>query len=53
MENRIAMREVIAKRVIETAQRGVEDSHALADDAVHFVMTNYKDNCPIRVAETL
>ena len=41
-----AMREVIAKRVIETAQRGVEDSHALADDAVQFVMANYRDNCP-------
>ena len=48
-----AMREVIAKRVIETAQRGVENSHALADDAVQFVMAHYRDNCPTRVAEAL
>jgi hypothetical protein len=48
-----ATREVIAKRVIETAQRGVEDVQALADDAVRFLTTNYKDNCPTRVAEAL
>ena len=47
------MREVIAKRVIETAQRGVEDTRALADNAVQLVMANYKDNCPTRVAEAL
>ncbi len=48
-----AMREVIAKRVIETAQRGVEDSRALAYDAVQYVMSNYQDNCPTRLAEAL
>ena len=40
-----AMREVIAKRIIETAQRGVEDPNALADDAVQFLAVNYKDDC--------
>jgi hypothetical protein len=40
-----AMREVIAKRIIETAQRGVKDPKALADDAVQFLTVNYKDDC--------
>jgi hypothetical protein len=31
-----AMREVIAKRIIESAQRGVKDLSALADDTVQF-----------------
>jgi hypothetical protein len=39
------MREVIAKRIIETAQRGVKDPNALADDAVQFLTVNYKDDC--------
>jgi hypothetical protein len=38
-----AVREVIAKRIIETAQRGVKDPNALADDAVQFLTLNYKD----------
>jgi hypothetical protein len=37
--------EVIAKRIIETAQRGVKDPNALADDAVQFLTVNYKDDC--------
>jgi hypothetical protein len=41
-----AMREVvIAKRIIETAQRGIRDPKALADDAVQFLAVNYKDDC--------
>ena len=40
-----AMREVIAKRIIETAQRGVKDPKALADDAVEFLTVNCKDDC--------
>ena len=38
-----AMREVIAKRIIEMAQRGVKDRQTLADDAVRFLTANYKD----------
>ena len=38
-----AMREVIAKRIIEMAQRGVKDQQTLADDAVRFLAANYKD----------
>jgi hypothetical protein len=40
-----AMREVIAKHIIETAQRGVKDPSVLADDAVRFLAVNYKDDC--------
>jgi hypothetical protein len=32
-----AMREVIAKRIVEMAQQGVTDPQALADDAIRFV----------------
>jgi hypothetical protein len=39
-----AMREVIAKHIIETAQRGVKDPDVLADDAVQFLAVNYKDD---------
>jgi hypothetical protein len=35
------MREVVAKRIIEVAQRGVRDPQKLAADAVKFVSTNY------------
>ena len=38
-----AMREVIAKRIIEMAQRGAKDPQTLADDAVRFLTANYKD----------
>ena len=37
-----AMREVVAKRIIEIAQRGVQDREALVKDAVHFVTVNYE-----------
>ena len=37
------MREVIAKRIIEMAQRGVKDQQTLVDDAVRFLAANYKD----------
>ena len=36
-----AMREVVAKRIIEMAQRGVRDQQKLAADAVRFISTNY------------
>jgi hypothetical protein len=39
-----AMREVIAKRIIEMAQQGVKDPHRLADDAVQFLSANYSDD---------
>ena len=38
----VAMREVIAKRIIEMAQRGVKDQQTLVDDAVRFLAANYK-----------
>ena len=38
-----AMREVIAKRILEMAQQGVRDQQTLVDDAVRFVAANYKD----------
>jgi hypothetical protein len=37
-----AMREVVAKRIIEMAQRGVQDTETLVEDAVRFVTTNYE-----------
>jgi hypothetical protein len=40
-----AMREVIAKRIIEMAQRGANDPQTLADDAVRFIAANYNDVC--------
>jgi hypothetical protein len=36
-----AVREVIAKRIIETAQQGLRDPAALAEDAVQFFIANY------------
>jgi hypothetical protein len=38
-----AMREVVAKRIMEMAQRGVQDREALAADALRFVATNYEE----------
>ena len=38
-----AMREVIAKRIIEMAQRAAKDPQTLADDAVRFFAANYYD----------
>jgi hypothetical protein len=45
-----AMREVIAKRIIETAQKGVDDPAMLAEDAVHFLAMNYADNREVKWA---
>jgi len=35
------MREVVAKRIIEMARRGVQDQQTLVDDALRFLATNY------------
>ena len=37
------MREVVAKRIMEMAQRGVQDHKTLVDDAVRFVTANYEE----------
>jgi hypothetical protein len=37
------MREVVAKRIIEMAQRGVQDRDALVADALGFVAANYEE----------
>ena len=37
------MREVVAKRIMEMAQRGIEDREALVADALRFVTTNYEE----------
>jgi len=47
-----AMREVIAKRIIEMAQRGVKDPQTLADDAVRFLTANYKDGSKAQLRES-
>jgi hypothetical protein len=39
-----AMREVVAKRIMELAQRGVQDREALVADAVQFVAANYEQS---------
>ena len=36
------MREVVAKRIMEMAQRGVEDREALVEDALRFIAANYE-----------
>ena len=38
------MREVLAKRIIEAAQRGEKDKLKLAVDAVKFLAANYMDD---------
>jgi len=38
-----AMREVIAKRIIEMGQLGVKDKQTLVDNAMQFLAANYKD----------
>lgn len=43
-----AIREVIAKRIIETAQNGAKDPAVLAEDAVQFLATNYTDDCELK-----
>jgi hypothetical protein len=42
------MREVVAKRIMETAKGGVKDQETLVDDALRFVATNYKEACKVR-----
>ena len=37
------MREVVAKRIMEMAQRGVQDREALVADAVRFITANYEE----------
>ena len=37
------MREVVAKRIMEMAQRGVQDHKTLVEDAVRFVTANYEE----------
>ena len=39
-----AMREVVAKRIMEMAQRGVQDRERLVEDALRFVTTNYEES---------
>jgi hypothetical protein len=36
------MREVVAKRIMEMAQRGMEDREALVADALRFIAANYE-----------
>jgi hypothetical protein len=36
------MREVVAKRIMEMAQRGVQDRAALVIDAIQFIAANYE-----------
>jgi hypothetical protein len=36
------MREVVAKRIMETARRGVQDREALVTDAIQFIAANYE-----------
>ena len=39
-----AMREVVAKHIIEMVQQGVKDPHKLAEETIVFVKTHYKDH---------
>jgi len=36
------MREVIARHIVEMAQRGIKDQKELADGAVRFLAVNYR-----------
>ena len=45
-----AMREVVAKRIIEMAQRGVEEREALVADALRFIAANYEQQQPRKLA---
>jgi 2-polyprenyl-6-methoxyphenol hydroxylase-like FAD-dependent oxidoreductase len=43
------MREVVAKRIVEMAQRGVQDRVTLVEDALHFVAANYgQSSIPVK-----
>ena len=37
------MRKVVAKRIMELAQRGERDRETLVEDALHFVVANYEE----------
>src|ERR1700740_3588281 len=45
------MRGGIAKRIMETAQRGVEDREALVADALGFIAANYEQPQPRKMAK--
>jgi hypothetical protein len=36
------MREVVAKRIMEMAERGVQDREVLVTDAIRFIAANYQ-----------
>ncbi|MGO8842845.1 MAG: hypothetical protein ACLQF1_17450 [Methyloceanibacter sp.] len=38
-----AMREVVAKRIVDMAQGGIKDRQTLVDDALRFFAANYRD----------
>jgi hypothetical protein len=38
------MREVVAKRIMEMAQRGMRDREALVTDAIQFMAANYEQS---------
>jgi len=42
-----AMREVVARHIVEIAKQGVRDPQRLAEDAVSFVAANYRDTKPV------
>ena len=43
------MREVVGKRIIEMAQRGVRDQETLAADAVRFISANYVESYSAKI----
>jgi hypothetical protein len=43
-----AMREVVAKRIMEMAQRGAQDRETLVADALRFVAANYEERGKVR-----
>jgi hypothetical protein len=49
----VSWREVVVKRIIETAERGVQDPIKLADDAVQFFSANYTDGRVVELTETV
>jgi len=48
-----ATRELLARRIIETAQKGLYDSIQLADDAVQFFSANYTDRRAAKLTESV
>jgi hypothetical protein len=41
-----AMREVVARHIVEIAKQGVRDPQRIAEDTVSFFATNYRDAKP-------